>query len=96
MNLDTTQFCYIVWVWDRMGVILLCVSVLSSHLFWTSGLWTYQPGSHWRKVTQDFLFNLPSAVFALIFLARRIQPLLSLLDREVDFLCTDELIVLHL
>ena len=29
--------------------------------------------------------HLPSAVFALIFLARRIQPFLSLVDREVDF-----------
>ena len=25
---------------------LYTVCVLSSHLFWTSGLWTYQPGSH--------------------------------------------------
>ena len=30
------------------------VCVLSSHLFWTSDLWTHQPGSHRRKVTQDF------------------------------------------
>ena len=29
--------------------------------------------------------HLPSAVLALIFLARRIQPFLSLVDREVDF-----------
>ena len=29
--------------------------------------------------------HLPSAVIALIFLARRIQPLLSLVDREVIF-----------
>ena len=40
-------------------------------------------------VTQDeghkgFL-HLPSAVFALIFLARRIQPFLSLVHREVEF-----------
>ena len=33
-------------------VYVLCV--LSSHLFWTPGLWTYQPGSRRRKVTQDF------------------------------------------
>ena len=32
----------------------------------------------------EFL-HLPSAVLALIFLARRIQPLLSLVDREVEF-----------
>ena len=30
------------------------VCVLSSHSFWTAGLWTYQPGSHERKFTQDF------------------------------------------
>ena len=48
--------------------------------------WTYQPGSHRRKVTQDFssTFYL-SAVRALIFLARRIQPFLSLVGREVEF-----------
>ena len=29
--------------------------------------------------------HLPSTVLALIFLARRIQPFLSLVDREVEF-----------
>ena len=53
-------------------------------------------------VTQEeghtgFLIHLPSAVHAFIFLARRIQPFLSLVDREVElnFLCTHDLIVLH-
>ena len=46
--------------------------VLSSHLFWTSGLWKYQPGSHRRKVTQEeghagFLIHLLSAVLSSIF-----------------------------
>ena len=56
-----------------------------------SGLqWTYQPGSHRKKVTQEegntgFFTHLLSAVLALIFLARRIQPFLSLVDREVEF-----------
>ena len=41
-------------------------------------------------VTQEkghtgFLIHLPSAVLALIFLARRIKPLFSLVDREVEF-----------
>ena len=40
---------------------------------------------HRRKVAKDFLKNLPSAVLTLIFLARRIQPFLSLLDLEVEF-----------
>ena len=39
--------------------------------------------------------RLPSAVLALIFLAKGIQTFLSLVYREVDFLCTNELIVLH-
>ena len=33
----------------------------------------------------EFLIHLLSAVHALIFLARRIQPFLSLVDREVEF-----------
>ena len=41
-------------------------------------------------VTQEeghtgFLIHLPSAVLALFFLARRIQPFLSLVDSEVEF-----------
>ena len=41
-------------------------------------------------VTQEeghtgFFIHLPSAVRALIFVARRIQPFLSLVDREVEF-----------
>ena len=35
--------------------------------------------------TGFFLIHLPSAVRALIFVARRIQPFLSLVDREVEF-----------
>ena len=41
-------------------------------------------------VTQEeghtrFFIHLPSAVLALIFLERRIQPFLFLVDREVEF-----------
>ena len=42
------------------------------------------------------LIHLPSAVRALTFLARRIQPFLSLVDREVQFCVITILIVLHL
>ena len=39
-----------------------------------------------------FLIHLPSAaVLALIFLVRRIQPFLSLVDREVEFLRANDL-----
>ena len=51
-------------------------------------------------VTQEeghtgFLIHLLSAVHALIFLSRRIQPFLSLVDREVKFCVLTILIVLH-
>ena len=53
-------------------------------------------------VTQEegntgFSIHLLSAVLALIFLARRIQPFLSLVDRELEFcvLPGNDLIVLH-
>ena len=51
-------------------------------------------------VTQEeghagFLIHLLSAVHALIFLARRIQPFLSLVDREVESCVLTILIVLH-
>ena len=55
----------------------------------------YQPGSHMRKVTHDFFFTVVLRCMTFIFLARRIQPFLSLVDREVEFLCTNNLIVLH-
>ena len=59
--------------------------VFSSHPFWTSSSLDIPAG-----VTQDeghtgVLIHLPSAVRALIFVARRIQPFLSLVDREVEF-----------
>ena len=38
-----------------------------------------------RSHHTGFLIHLPSAVLASIFLARRIQPFLSLIDREVEF-----------
>ena len=52
-------------------------------------------------VTQEeghtgFLIHLPCAVLAFIFLARRIQSFLSLVDRQVyRILCTNESILFH-
>ena len=51
-------------------------------------------------VTQEegntgFSIHLLSAVLAFIFLAGRIQPFLSLVDREVEFCVLTILIVLH-
>ena len=67
----------------------MCVCVFSSHLFWKSGVWTYQSGAHIfcfaEECRKGFLIPLPSEVLALIFLARRIQLFLSLVDRDVIF-----------
>ena len=65
-------------------IVLVCVCVFSSHPFWTSmdvPAGVTQEEGH----TGFFLIHLPSAVRALIFVARRIQPFLSLVDREVEF-----------
>ena len=60
--------------------LCVCVCVFSSHSFWTS---MDVPAG---VTTQDlFSIHLLSAVLALIFLARRIQSFLSLVDREVEF-----------
>ena len=63
-----------------------CVCVFFPFILDIKFVGRFQPG--W--VTQEeghtgFLVHLPSAVRALIFLARRIQPFLSLVDREVEF-----------
>ena len=73
----------------------MCVCVFSSHPFWTSSSLDVPAGVTQEEGHTGFLIHLPSAVRALIFVARRIQPFLSLVDREVEILCTNELIVLH-
>ena len=65
-------------------VLKLCVCVVfSSHPFWTS--MDVPAGVTQEEGHTGFLIHLPSAVRALIFVARRIQPFLSLVDREVEF-----------
>ena len=64
---------------------LYCVCVFSSHSFWTSSSLDVPAGVTQEEGHTGFLIHLPSAVRALIFVARRIQPFLSLVDREVEF-----------
>ena len=61
----------------------VCVCVFTSHPFWTS--MDVPAGVTQEEGHTGFLIHLPSAVRALIFVARRIQPFLSLVDREVEF-----------
>ena len=79
-----------------MCVVCVCVCVFSSHSFWTSSSLDIPAGVTQEEGYTGFFIHLPSAVRALIFLARRIQPFLSLVDRDDQILCTNDLIVLHL
>ena len=71
------------------------VCVFSSHSFWTSSSLDVPAGVTQEEGHTGFLIHLLSAVRALVFLARRIQPFLSLVDREVEFCVLTILIVLH-
>ena len=63
----------------------VCVCVFSSHSFWTSSSLDVPAGVTQEEGHTGFFIHLLSAVRALIFVARRIQPFLSLVDREVEF-----------
>ena len=63
----------------------VCVCVFSSHSFWTSSSLDVPAGVTQVEGHTGFLIHLLSAVRGLIFLARRIQPFFSLVDREVEF-----------
>ena len=65
--------------------VCVCVCVFSSHSFWTSSSLDVPAGVTQEEGHTGFLIHLLSAVRALIFLARRIQPFLSLVGREVEF-----------
>ena len=64
--------------------VCVCVCVFSSHSFWTSSSLDVPAGVTQEEGLTGFLIHLLSTVRALIFLARRIQPFLSLVDREVE------------
>ena len=70
----------------------MCVS---SHSFWTTSSLDVPAGVTQEEGHTGFFIHLLSAVRALIFLARRIQPFLSLVDREVDFFCVIIIIIIN-
>ena len=65
----------------RIRLAIQCVCVFSSHPFWTSSSLDVPAGVTQEEGHTGFLIHLPSAVRALIFVAR----FLSLVDREVEF-----------
>ena len=66
----------------KKHTVRVCVCVFSSHLFWTSSLLDVPAGVAQEEGHTEFIIQLPSAVHAFIFLARKIQPFLSLVDRS--------------
>ena len=66
-------------------VYSVCVCVFSSHSFWTSSSLDVPDGVTQGEGHTGFFIHFLPAVRALIFLARRIQPFLFLIDREVEF-----------
>ena len=62
-----------------------CVCVFSSHSFWTSSSLDVPAGVTQEEGHTGFIIHLLSAVRAFVFLARRIQPFLSLVNREVEY-----------
>ena len=75
-------------------LVILCMCVVSSHSFWTSSSLDVPAGVTQEEGHTGFLIHLLSAVRAFIFLARRIQPFLSLVDCEVEFCVVLLLIVI--
>ena len=70
---------------DQVQYCTRSVCVFSPHSFWTSSSLDVPAGVTQEEGHTGFLIRLLSAVRALIFLARRIQPFLCLVDREVEF-----------
>ena len=80
------QSFFVVWLCVCVFIKLhITVCVFSSHPFWTSSSLDVLAGVTQEEGHTGFLIHLPSAVRALIFVARRIQPFLSLVDRGVEF-----------
>ena len=62
----------------------MCVCVVIPFIILDVRFMDVPPGVT-REEGQTGFLHLPYAVLALIFLARRIQPFLSLVDRELEF-----------
>ena len=65
-----------------VSVCVFCV--FCSHSFWTSSSLDVPAGVTQEEGHIGFFIHLTSAMRALIFIAKRIQPFLSLVDREVE------------
>ena len=83
-------------VWRKIRTVVVCVCVVFQFILDVRVVDVPAGVTQQEEGHTGFLIHLPSAVLALFFFARRIQPFLSLVDLQVEFLCTNKLIVLHL
>ena len=87
---STREWNYLVEVyWPCAGGVSSVNAIghaTSSYSFWTSSSLDVPAGVTQEEGRTGFFIHLLSAVGALIFLARRIQPFLSLVDREVEYI----------
>ena len=67
------RMCTWFYVYVYVYVVHVCVCVFSSHPFWTSSSLDVPAGVTQEEGHTGFLIHLPSAVRALIFVARRIH-----------------------
>ena len=67
------------------AIMCVCVCVFVVIPFILDDRLVDVPAGVTQKKGHTRFLHLPSATFALIFSARRIQPFLSLVDREVEF-----------
>ena len=65
--------------------VCVCVCVCIAAPFILDIMFVDVPAGVTQEEGHTGFLHLPSAVLALIFLARRIQPFLSLVDRVVEF-----------
>ena len=73
-------------------VALLCVCVCVVISFILNVRFVNVPAGVAQEEGHTGFLHLPSAVLALTFTERRIQPSLSLVEDEVEFLCTNDIL----
>ena len=77
--------CKVVFFWLATNMQTVCVCVCVVIPFIQDFRLVDAPTGVTQEEGHTEFLHLPSAVLALIFIARRIQPSLSLVDREVEF-----------
>ena len=75
-----------IWVPNLLKVCVVCVLCVCCVIpFFLDDRFVHVPAGVTQEEGHTGFLHLPYAVLALNFLARRIQPFLSLVDREVEF-----------